>query len=109
MDDKYIPPNPAALRAAAALQIQGGASNPIAIANEILRHSQVAIRARQPFDPRTDPAIRLMVHQLSFLCGSSEVNDRPNVYADLVEACEREIGMPAATAAEEPERKGMRP
>lgn len=53
-----------------ALAIQGGACNPVAIVNS-MRAAIEEIRAEQPgWDAiREDFALRLMIHQLTFLCG----------------------------------------
>jgi hypothetical protein len=37
---------------------------------------------------RSDPAVRLIVHQLAFLCGVQEIEDSLTVYGELTKACE---------------------
>ena len=73
-----------------AIAIQGGACNPIAICNTLLRATE-EIRTETgsmlPTDAiLNDPAFRLMVHQLAFLTRSGDVDSN---YNELMTACER--------------------
>jgi len=69
-----------------ALLINGGASNPIAIANAIAAACREA--ADTPGCSYTnDPAIRLMVHQLAHVVGVSEIIDLTE-YRAAIKACE---------------------
>lgn len=76
-----------------ALAIQLGACNPSGVAHSIIEACQ-EMRA----DPATsgtaticaDPAVRLMVHQLAFLCGVPEIDRDLELYGKLTAACEAE-------------------
>jgi hypothetical protein len=59
-----------------ALAIQDGSCNPVAIVNS-MQAAIVEIRAEQAgWDAiRQDPAFRLMVHQLDFLCNIAELDE----------------------------------
>lgn len=72
-----------------ALAIQMGACNPSGIAHSVIE----ACREMREANAGTaeicrDPAVRLMVHQLAFLCGVREIDDSLMLYADLTKACE---------------------
>lgn len=71
-----------------ALAIQDGACNPVAIVNSIQRAIE-EVRAETPgWDAiRQDKAIRLMLHQLNFLCDMHEL-ESPGGYAAAVIECE---------------------
>ena len=71
-----------------ALAIQLGAVNPSGIAHSIIE----ACREMREFGAGTaelcnDPAIRLMVHQLAFLCRVAEIDQEYEVYSRLADAC----------------------
>ena len=76
-----------------AMTIQCGACNPVGIAQAIVEACR-EIRSEPSFNGTnfitTDPAIRLMVHQLAFICGvingAEEFTDKPN-YSKAMEAC----------------------
>jgi hypothetical protein len=71
-----------------ALAIQnGGACNPSGIAHAIIEAVREA-RAEGK-DALKDPAVRLMVHQLAFLCKVSELEDELLVFGELMEECRR--------------------
>lgn len=74
-----------------ALAIQAGAVNITAIALSLV---DAAREARETGDPKDDPAVRLMIHQLAFLCGTREIDDEPEVYRKLVAECERGAAPP---------------
>jgi hypothetical protein len=73
-----------------ALEIVEGASDPSAIALAI---ADACHEARH--EPNytgndqvtADPAIRLMVHQLAYLCRLQEIEDNVPVYSGLIDAC----------------------
>lgn len=73
-----------------ALMIQQGASNPSGIAYSIIEACQ-ELREQPGFKGQlsTDPAIRLMVHQLAVVC---RIIDLPgHVHADLTLACRKQV------------------
>jgi hypothetical protein len=86
-----------------ALAIQEGACNPIAIANSIV----AAIKEIREAPGHTgtaqitgDPAVRLMVHQLAFICNVSSLENAeagPDDYTMTVGAC-RERAKPTQKA-----------
>ena len=73
-----------------ALFIQQGACNPSGIAHSIVEACQ-EMRAEPGHsgtnEITSDPAIRLMVHQLAFLCHVAEIDSASDVYGKLTEAC----------------------
>jgi hypothetical protein len=73
-----------------ALAIQEGACNPSGIAHAIIRACQ-EVRDQRDYSGtdmiRQDPAIRLMVHQLAYLCGVPEIDHDLLAYGKLVDAC----------------------
>ena len=73
-----------------ALLIQNGAVNPQAVARSIVTACE-DIRAQPNFkgtDQLTsDPAIRLMVHQLAYICKVYEIEQSLTVYGELLEDC----------------------
>lgn len=83
------------LRHRNAILIQQGAVNPQAIASAIAAACEEA-RTEQAFrgtDSLTsDCAIRLMVHQLAFLCGTRAIDDEPFLYGQLIAECEKGNG-----------------
>ena len=79
-----------------ALAIQAGACNPSGIAHSIVAACQ---EARAEPDHKgtaaltSDPAIRLMVHQLAFLMGiisGAEEFARAPIYSDCTAECEKQ-------------------
>jgi hypothetical protein len=70
-----------------ALAIQGGACNPSGIANAIVEACREARDAGQ--DPTEDVAVRLMVHQLAYICRISEFENDFLNYSHALEACEK--------------------
>lgn len=65
-----------------ALFIQEGACNPVAIAGTIHQHMLKMHRDKCGHDAiRTDPAIRLMIHQLAYLCHIPAMEHSP--YCDM--------------------------
>ena len=67
--------------------IQLGAVNPSGICHSILNAcTEVRDDGGGTDQLRSDPAIRLMVHQLAFLCNVREIEDGLNVYGELVDA-----------------------
>ena len=77
---------PAVNRFSDALAIQAGASNPSGVARALVRAinqcHQENVRARE------DAAVRLIVHQLAFLCGVYEIDHTSDVYGELTRECE---------------------
>jgi hypothetical protein len=72
-----------------AIAIQGGACNPRAVARSWLAHMDAM--ANQGADTNTlctDPALRLIAHQLAFLFNVNEIDHTPQVYGDLMSTCE---------------------
>lgn len=71
-------------RFADALLIQNGASNPSGIARSLVAACQECLASG---DRQTsDPAIRLIVHQLAYLCGVDEIN-HGDTYRKLMNEC----------------------
>ena len=73
-----------------AIAVQAGACNPSAIAiaiTEACREMRAEPDHQGNDQITSDPAIRLMVHQLAFLCRVSEIDNDLAVYARLGEAC----------------------
>ena len=83
-------------RHADALAISAGACNPSGIAYSIIDACQ-EIRSEPDYKSRgtiaitSDPAVRLMVYQLAFLCGADSRIDAVSVYDDLLKACQRQV------------------
>jgi len=69
-----------------ALDIQGGACNPSGIALAIVDGVQEARKDGK--DACKDAAVRLMVHQLAYICGIAEIEDGFEVYHNLTKECE---------------------
>ena len=67
-----------------AIDISAGACNPIAVAGVIHKHLLDMMPGGMTA-MRQDPAIRLMVYQLAFLCG---VDGSFNDFPDALKACE---------------------
>jgi hypothetical protein len=75
-----------------ALAIQQGACNPSGIVYSLMdAFKEIADENGDTRTKRDDPAIRLMVHQLAYLCGIAAIDNEPNVYSDLVTACESRV------------------
>ena len=73
-----------------AIGIQQGACNPSGIAHSILE-ACAEIRALPNVGTSaitSDSAIRLMVHQLAFICGVDELNNSLTAYSDAIKKCE---------------------
>ena len=75
-----------------AIAIQAGACNPSGIALAIVRACQ---EMRETPGTGTDmltndPAIRLMVHQLAYLCNVTEIDRHLPLYAGLTRQCEKD-------------------
>ena len=76
-----------------ALAIAAGACNPSGIAYSIIDACQEICsgpdyRRRGTIAITSDPAVRLMVYQLAFLCGADSRMDAVGVYDNLIKACE---------------------
>jgi hypothetical protein len=76
-----------------ALAIWQGACNPTAVANSIVGACQ---EIREGTDARcNDPAVRLMVYQLAYLCGvitgAERMTRDPDIF-ECVNQCEVDIG-----------------
>jgi len=69
-----------------ALSIQEGACNPSAIARALVKACDEARADNKSVGD--DPAVRLIVHQLTFLCGIDAINNEPMLYHELTVACE---------------------
>jgi hypothetical protein len=73
-----------------ALAITEGACNPSGIAHAIISACR-EIRDQPGYSGtdmiRQDPAIRLMVHQLAYLCGVAEIDGDVLTYGKLLDAC----------------------
>ena len=79
-------------RFANAIAIQNpGASNPSGVARALVEALDEA-RAEN-VDTRTDPACRMICHQLAFLMGVGEIDHSLDEYARLMKICE-ERGKP---------------
>jgi hypothetical protein len=79
-----------------AVMIQAGACNPSGIALAIVEGCREA--RDQGLDPSTDGAVRLMAHQLSFICRVGEL-DNLETYSSLMEECEKKGGLTEAQFA----------
>lgn len=71
-----------------ALLIQEGACNPSGVALAIVDACKEV--RNEGGTPTADPAVRLMVHQLAYICGVAEINESLSVYGDLTAACYKE-------------------
>jgi hypothetical protein len=86
-------------RHADALAISAGACNPSGIASSVVDACQ-EIRGEPDYKSRgtiaitSDPAVRLMVYQLAFLCGADSRMDVVGVYDTLVKACQGQAQAP---------------
>lgn len=78
-----------------ALAIQLGAVNPSGIAISIVeacREMRAEPDHKGTAQITSDPAIRLMVHQLAFICGTSELDQSGPAYSEAIAACTRLAG-----------------
>jgi hypothetical protein len=78
-----------------ALAISAGACNPSGIAYSIIdacqeTRSETDYKSRGTIAITSDPAVRLMVYQLVFLCGADSRLDAVGVYDDLLQECQRQ-------------------
>jgi len=74
-----------------ALAIQAGACNPSGIAHSILdacREIREEPNHSGTAQITSDPAVRLMVHQLAFICRADDAYMAGDVYHALTKACE---------------------
>ena len=71
--------------------VEGGACNPAGI-TRILSHACRQIVA-EGGTQRTDPAVRLIVHQLAFLVSADHID--PTEYGRLLDACRAKAGTAA--------------
>ena len=71
----------------AALTISDGACNPVGIASAIFDYGSKILHSKGTQAVREDPAIRLMVHQLAYLCGVDELNDDLFAYGKIRDIC----------------------
>jgi hypothetical protein len=70
-----------------ALYIDSGAVNPVAVTNTLSKHmAELWVETHDMTKVKNDPAIKLMVHQLAFICGMS-VNWDVLEYSAVVRAC----------------------
>lgn len=70
-----------------AMFIQGGACNPRAIVNTIKDFMAGPLKDLDTDTLRSDPGLRLMVHQLAYLMNVYEMDSRPLIYSEVSEAC----------------------
>jgi hypothetical protein len=74
---------------------KGGACNPSGIAKSLVE--ACAECTRDNASQREDPAVRLIVHQLAYLCNVSELDYSGDEYAKLMEFCEARISEAGGT------------
>ena len=77
-----------------AIAIQAGACNIRGIARSLVEAADAAAEANHKdwqSNPtqEEDPAVRLIVHQLAFLCKVDEIDHELGTYNDLIEECRR--------------------
>lgn len=78
--------NPNGKRFDDALFIQAGACNPSGVARSLVQ--AIAEARADGVDARTDPAVRLICHQLAFLCRVEEIDSgSTDVYRKLTADC----------------------
>lgn len=68
-----------------ALAIQQGACNPAGIA--LALHKACKECLDEGMSQRTDPAVRLIAHQLAFILNVAEIDESLTLYADLTHTC----------------------
>lgn len=84
-----------------ALDIQKGACNPRGITRTLIKHMD-ELSVGQGADAITsDPACRLIVHQLASLFNVWAIDNKPGVYGQLTKACEEDAAL-ARLAKERP-------
>ena len=72
-----------------AYQIQQGACNPRGIARALVKACDEADQDTQGTDGiRSDPAVRLILHQLNFLCNVGELDSDMEVWRECYRQCE---------------------
>lgn len=76
-----------AKRHADSLGIQQGAVNPNGIAHAIIDACQEV--REEGGDAAKDAAVRLMAHQLAFICGVGEIEGSYAIYDQLMDECAR--------------------
>jgi len=69
-----------------ALEIQEGACNVRAIARALVKAADEAGNEGGP-NPREDAAVRLIAHQIAFLCNVAEIDNGFLVYSKLEDEC----------------------
>jgi hypothetical protein len=74
-----------------ALAISAGACNPSGIALSIVEACKEARSDGK--QPSEDPAVRLMVHQLAYICRIFEFDRDLNAYHNATEECKKERGI----------------
>jgi hypothetical protein len=75
-----------------ALIVQDGACNPIAIVSAIERAiKEVGGTSVGTAELTGDPAVRLLVHQLAFICNIAALDDLGE-YSKAVDACKKRTG-----------------
>ena len=82
-------------RHADALAIQAGACNPSGVAISIVdacREFRTEFPNQGTAELCADPAIRLMVHQLAYLCGVAELDSSWTAYTAATMACRKANG-----------------
>lgn len=68
-----------------AVSIQNGACNPSGICHSILNAcDELREKKYGTKDITEDPAVRLMVHQLAFICKVGEIDHLPDKYTELM-------------------------
>jgi hypothetical protein len=90
-----------------AIAIQLGACNPSGIAHAIIeacREMRGEPNHKGTAEICSDAAVRLMVHQLAFLCRASEIDASLTLYGELSRACE-DIDNADAEARDKAERR----
>lgn len=77
-----------------AVYIQEGACNPSGICHSILEAcKEIRDGGGGTRDICTDPAVRLMVHQLQYLTNNSEIERELGTYSYLLEDCRKRAGL----------------
>lgn len=70
-----------------ALLIQQGACNPAGIARTLVAACDECLA--EGVQQREDPAVRLIVHQLAYLCNVAEIDDKFGEYGRLLAECRK--------------------
>lgn len=77
----------------AAVFIQGGACNPVAVAGTLHKYMLEMMHSGADHRMiRNDSAIRLIGHQLAFLLNIGEIDAEHSVYSALLEDCKSQAG-----------------